>query len=57
MKFTINFLILIFGLLLLTSTAYAQSPRDQLQQMVEQLQQSPNDNGLREKIIKLATSA
>ena len=54
MKFTINFLVLIFGLLLLTSTTYAQSPRNQLQQMIEQLQQSPNDNTLREKIIKLA---
>jgi len=36
------------------ANALAQSPRDQLKQMVEQLQKSPNDNALREKIIKLA---
>lgn len=34
--------------------ANAQSPREQLQQMVEQLQKAPNDNALREKIIALA---
>lgn len=33
---------------------HAQSPREQLNQMVEQLQKSPNDNALRERIIKLA---
>ena len=41
---------------MLGNVAYAQTPREQLQQMVEQLQKSPNDNALREKIIKLATS-
>lgn len=46
-------LVLIFGLLL-ANAANAESPREQLKQMVEQLQQTPNDNTLREKIIKLA---
>lgn len=32
----------------------AQSPREQLNQMVQQLQKTPTDNALREKIIKLA---
>jgi len=50
MKSTINFLVLIFGLVLLANAANAETPREQLQQMVEQLQQSPNDNALREKI-------
>lgn len=53
MKTTINFLVMIFGLLL-TSIAHAETPHEQLQQMVEQLQKMPNDNALREKIIKLA---
>jgi tetratricopeptide (TPR) repeat protein len=35
-------------------SAHAQSPREQLNQMVQQLQKTPNDDGLREKIIKLA---
>lgn len=37
----------------LVIVAYAQSPREQLQQMVQQLQKTPTDNALREKIIKL----
>jgi tetratricopeptide (TPR) repeat protein len=41
-------------LLALVASANAQSPREELQQMVEQLQQTPNDNALREKIVKLA---
>ncbi len=36
------------------ASAHAQSPREQLAQMVEQLQKAPTDNVLREKIIKLA---
>ena len=40
--------------LALTASAYAQSPREELQQMVEQLQKTPGDNALRERIIKLA---
>lgn len=44
----------IFILLFATASAYAQTPHAQLQQMVEQLQKTPADNALREKIIKLA---
>lgn len=46
----------IFGLtlLVLAASAHAQSPREQLKQMVEQLQKTPTDHALREKIIKLA---
>jgi tetratricopeptide (TPR) repeat protein len=47
---------IIFGLVLLAlaASACAQSPREQLKQMVEQLQKAPGDNALRERIIKLA---
>jgi len=54
MKFAMNFLSLLFSVLILTNTAYAESPREQLRQMVEQLQTNPNDDALREQIIKLA---
>jgi tetratricopeptide (TPR) repeat protein len=54
MKFTMKFLALVLGVLMLTTTANADSPREQLQQMVEQLQRNPADTALREKIIKLA---
>jgi tetratricopeptide (TPR) repeat protein len=37
------------------ASTQAQSPREQLTQMVEQLQKVPNDNALRERIIKLGT--
>jgi tetratricopeptide (TPR) repeat protein len=45
-------------LIILTSiaSAYAQSPREQLRQLSAQLQKTPDDNALREKIIKLAAS-
>lgn len=51
--------VLSFGLVLLALCAtrtYAQSPHEQLSQMVQQLQKTPGDNALREKIIKLAAS-
>jgi hypothetical protein len=54
MKLTMKFLALFFGVLILANVSYAQSPREQLNQMVEQLQKFPGDNALREKIIKLA---
>lgn len=54
MKTISKLLIIVFTFLALTMNAYALSPREQLKQMVEQLQKSPADNGLREKIIKLA---
>ena len=38
--------------LALDMVAYAQSPREQLQQLTIQLQHTPNDNALREWIIK-----
>lgn len=53
MKFIKYFLILIFALLL-ANVVYAETPREQLKQMVEQLQKTSNDNALREKIIRLA---
>jgi tetratricopeptide (TPR) repeat protein len=43
-----------FALLALAASAYAQSPREQLKLMVEQLQKTPADHALRERIIKLA---
>ena len=49
--------LLLFMLILMalfTTENYAQSPREQLQQMVERLQKNSADFALREKIIKLA---
>jgi tetratricopeptide (TPR) repeat protein len=40
--------------LFLATSAYAQSPREQLQLLVEQLRANPNDNALRGRIIKQA---
>lgn len=56
MKTTSKLIIFIFTLLAMAANVYAQTPREELQQMVEQLQKSPNDNALREKIIKLAAT-
>lgn len=39
---------------MLVNVVYAESPREQLKQMTGQLQKTPDDNALREKIIKLA---
>ena len=49
-------LIVALALLALTASLYAQSPREQLQLLTAQLQKTPNDSALRERIIKLATS-
>jgi hypothetical protein len=54
MKPTRKLLIFAFTFLALAASAYAQSPREQLKQMVQQLQKIPGDSALREKIIKLA---
>ncbi len=54
MKSTRKLLIFAFAFLALAASAHAQSPREQLKQMVEQLQKTPTDSALREKIIKLA---
>jgi hypothetical protein len=53
MKPAMKFLVLLF-VALLANAAPAETPHEQLQQMVEQLQKSPGDNALREKIIKVA---
>lgn len=55
MKPTRKLLIFAFTFLVLAASVYAQTPREQLNQMVQQLQKTPGDNALREKIIKLAT--
>ena len=54
MKTTHKLILFVFTLLALVASAYALSPREQLNQMVQQLQKTPGDNALREKIIKLA---
>ncbi len=53
MKTTRKLIIFNFTFLALATIAHAQSPREQLKQMVEQLQKTPSNNVLREKIIKL----
>lgn len=53
MKTVRKLIVVIFTFLTMAAGAYAQSPREQLQQMVEQLQKTPTDNALRERIIKL----
>ena len=42
--------------IVLASGAYGQSPREQLSQMVGQLQKTSGDNDLRERIVKLGAS-
>ena len=54
MKLTMKLLALLFGVLMLANIAHAETPREQLKQMVGQLQQNPGDDALREKIVKLA---
>lgn len=54
MKFIAKLWVLVFGALILANVASAESPREQLKQMAEQLQKTPTDNALREKIITLA---
>jgi len=54
MKSAMKYLMVVFSILIITNTACADSQSEQLKQMVAQLQQSPSDNVLREKIIKLA---
>ncbi|MBI1912632.1 MAG: hypothetical protein HYS21_11605 [Deltaproteobacteria bacterium] len=48
--------ILVIIFIMAAGAVFAQTPREELQQMVEQLQKTPNDNVLREKIIKFATT-
>ncbi len=56
MKTTRKLLISVITFLALATGAHAQSPREQLNQMVQQLQKNPSDNALREKIIKLGAT-
>jgi len=49
-----QFIVLALASAALVGGAQAQSPREQLNQMAQQLQTSPNDNALRERIIQLA---
>ncbi len=56
MKNTSKLIIFIFTLLAMAISAYALSPREELQQMVQQLQKTPNDSALREQIIKLSAN-
>ena len=48
-----SFFLIVVALCVFTSTAHSANPREQLNQMVQQLQKNPGDNALREKIIKL----
>lgn len=54
MKSTGKLIVFVLTLLALTASGYAQSPREELKQMVEQLQIRLGDDTLREQIIKLA---
>ena len=54
MKVFIKLLTLFFGVLALANIACAESPQEQLKQMVEQLQKNPSDDSLRQKIISQA---
>jgi tetratricopeptide (TPR) repeat protein len=49
-------IIFVFTFLTLAASAYAQSPREELQHMVEQLQETPNDSALRKQVIQLAAT-
>jgi tetratricopeptide (TPR) repeat protein len=55
MKTTDKLIISVLAFFALSLSTYAQSPREQLNQMVQQLQKTPTDNALREGVIKLAT--
>ena len=54
MRAVSQIIILVIAIFTSMASAQAQTPREQLNQMVEQLQKTPTDNALREKIIKLA---
>jgi hypothetical protein len=54
MRRTRQFIVLALVICTSMATVQAQSPREQLKQMVEQLQKTPADDALREKILKLA---
>lgn len=54
MKSIGKLILFVFTLFALAASAHAQFPREQLNQMVEQLQKTPQDDALLEKIIKFA---
>ena len=54
MKSISRFIFIAIAFMALANTAHALTPREQLNQMVQQLQKTEDDNALREKIIKLA---
>lgn len=54
MSVTSKLFIVAIAFLALTGSVYAVTPREELQQMVEQLQKTPGDSALREQLIKLA---
>lgn len=54
MNSTGRLIVFTLTLLVLAASAFAQPAREQLDQMVEQLQKTPNDTALREQIIRLA---
>lgn len=54
MKTTSKLIIFAITPLFMAANAHALTPREELSQMVQQLQKNPSDNTLREKIIKLA---
>lgn len=56
MRTTSKLIIFVFTFLTLSASPFAQSPREELQQMVQQLQKNPDDNALRKQIIKLAAT-
>jgi len=53
MNTTSKLIIFIWTFLSLAANAHAQSPREQVQQLIAQLQKTPYDKALREKIVKL----
>lgn len=56
MKITGKLIIFIFASWIFAANTNAQPPREELKQMVVQLQKTPDDSVLREKIIKLAST-
>lgn len=54
MRTKTSFIFVFIIFIMAAGAAFAESPREQLKQMVEQLQQNPGDDALRVKIIKLA---
>ncbi len=56
MNFVNRLVMVVFVFLAMVATTHAANLREELKQLTAQLQGSPNDNALREKIIKLARS-